>query len=140
VFHNSLLPCVAFLIPVFSAIRLAKFNLDTRQTSSFLGLPVPANALFWAPAVIAATPLLENHHILFTVATPLLISVFCLLMVSELPMFSLKFKNYSWTDNKLPYIQIIATVALTVTLGFAGLALSIVLYIALSLMDGNNFD
>lgn len=131
-FSHTLMPCFAFLIPVFSAIRLAKFNIDTRQTNSFLGLPVPANALFWASTVVAAFPYIDCCKIVFAVVAPVLIIVFCLLMVSEIPMFSLKFKNSSWADNQLPYILIAATILLTAIFGFAGIALSILLYIALS--------
>ena len=85
-------PYLAFLLSVFSALRLAKFNNDTRQTSSFVGLPVPANALFWASLVTGAHDWLvsSNFHPVYLL---LLVCLFSWLLVSEIPMFSLKFKN-----------------------------------------------
>jgi len=126
-------PFLAFLIPVFGALRLAKFNIDTRQTSSFLGLPVPANALFWG-ALIPSIPLSESNHIFFTFFIITLIVVFCILMVSELPMFSLKFTHYKWGGNQYPYIIILVTLFLTAFFQLLGICLAIVCYIFLSLI------
>ena len=92
-------PYLAFLLSVFSALRLAKFNNDTRQTSSFVGLPVPANALFWASLVTGAHDWLVSGSF-HPVYLLLLVCLFSWLLVSEIPMFSLKFKNLSWKDNK----------------------------------------
>ena len=83
------LPYISFIIPVFSAFRLAKFNLDTRQSESFLGLPTPANALFIGSYVFLPNFFNIAHHPLFLTV---LIIVMSLLLVSELPMFSLKIK------------------------------------------------
>jgi CDP-diacylglycerol--serine O-phosphatidyltransferase len=130
----NFIPYFALLIPVFSALRLAKFNIDTRQTASFLGLPVPADALFWAALIPAANFYAAECGFAILIAFPIIIVIFCLLMVSEVPMFSLKFKNYTWTDNKLPYIQIIGTIFLTSVFGVVGISLAIVLYVLLSLM------
>ena len=127
------LPFIAFLIPVFAALRLAKFNVDKRQTSSFLGLPVPANGLFWG-ALIPSIPLLESNHIFFTFFIVTLIVIFCLLMISELPMFSLKFTHYKWTGNQYPYIIILITLLLTAFFQLLGICLAIVCYIFLSLI------
>ena len=91
--YASYIPFLAFLIPVFAAFRLAKFNVDKRQTSSFLGLPVPANGLFWG-SLIPSIPLLGSSHTVSALFVVALIIIFCLLMVSELPMFSLKFTHY----------------------------------------------
>jgi len=132
-FETSLIPYFAFLIPIFSALRLAKFNIDTRQTSSFLGLPVPANALFWVALIPALFPFLEGNEMLCTGIILGLIVIFCLLMVSELPMFSLKFKNYSWKDNQFAYILIITSIVLTGFFRLFGVSLSIIFYILLSL-------
>jgi CDP-diacylglycerol--serine O-phosphatidyltransferase len=131
--YGNSIPYLAFLIPVFSAIRLAKFNIDTRQTSSFLGLPVPADALFWSALIPAIFPHLENNEILFSGIIVVCIIVFCLLMVSELPMFSLKFKHYNWPGNQWAYSLIILTLFLTSLFQFFGICLSIVCYILLSL-------
>lgn len=93
---KALLPYLSFLIAVFSALRLAKFNNDTRQSTSFIGLPVPANALFWASLVLIFTngsslhPLLANWAFPITLAIIALVFLFSWLLVSEIPMFSLK--------------------------------------------------
>ena len=122
----------ALLIPVFSALRLAKFNIDTRQTHSFIGLPVPADALWWigvchAFASGVALPLWQ------TVCVLLSIILFSYLMVSEIPMFSLKFSSYGWRENAVRYTLLGIAVAMLLWLGLAGLAPVIGLYILLSL-------
>ncbi|MCL2652078.1 MAG: CDP-diacylglycerol--serine O-phosphatidyltransferase [Candidatus Azobacteroides sp.] len=131
--YASNIQFLAFLIPVFAAFRLAKFNVDKRQTSSFLGLPVPANGLFWG-ALIPSFPLLGSSHIISAFFVVALIIIFCLLMVSELPMFSLKFNHYKWTGNEYPYIMILSTLLLTACFHLPGVCLSIVFYIFLSLI------
>ena len=135
-FETSFLPYSAFLIPIFSALRLAKFNIDTRQRDSFLGLPVPANALFWASLIPAMSPLLlvNGYETIICGTILVLILTFCLLMLSEIPMFSLKFKSYSWEQNQWAYLLIGIAVALTILLGFLGISLTIVCYILLSLI------
>ena len=127
------IPFFAFIIPIFAALRLAKFNIDSRQTSSFLGLPVPANGLFWG-TLIPSIPLTESNHVLCTFFVVTLIVVFCTLMVSELPMFSLKFTHYKWVGNQYPYIMILATLFLTAFFQLIGICLAIVCYIFLSLI------
>ena len=120
----------AFLIAVFSALRLAKFNNDTCQTTSFIGLPVPANALFWASLVAGCKPI-AGYHPLLTLA---LVCLFSWLLVSEIPMFSLKFKNLSWKDNKIAFIFVIISAILLITLKIAAFAAVIVWYILLSIL------
>ena len=124
-------PFLAFLIPIFAALRLAKFNVDKRQTSSFIGLPVPANGLFWA-TLIPSISLSEGNHTLFTFLILALIVVFCILMVSELPMYSLKFTHYKWAGNQYPYITILFALILTVFFNLFGICMAIVCYILLS--------
>lgn len=126
-----LFPYTGFLIPIFSALRLAKFNIDTRQTTSFIGLPVPANALFWIGLIFY---IIENNNINAIVLT-ILILIFCYLLVSEIPMFSLKIKDLSWKNNKMRYILIVSTIGLIYFLGISGLAAVIGLYIILSLIN-----
>lgn len=126
---NEWLPFAGFLIPVFSGLRLAKFNIDDRQTSSFLGLPVPANAIFWAGIVYSFSPFLTNNTWFFLI----LIGVFCFLLVSEIPMFSLKFKNVSWRDNQNQYFFLIGCVAILAIFQLSAFALIISWYIASSL-------
>ena len=130
--YSANLPFIAFLIPIFAAIRLAKFNIDKRQTSSFLGLPVPANGLFWG-TLIPSIPLLENNRFFWTFFVVALVIIFCLLMVSELPMFSLKFTHYKWIGNQYPYITILLALLLTAFFQLLGICLAIVCYILLSL-------
>ena len=129
-FLANWLPYAAFLIAVFSALRLAKFNNDTRQTTSFIGLPVPANALFWASLIAGCKPI-ASYHPLLTLA---LVCLFSWLLVSEIPMFSLKFKNLSWKDNKIAFIFVIISAILLITLKIAGFAAVIVWYILLSIL------
>jgi len=130
--HVANIQFIALLIPIFAALRLAKFNVDSRQTTSFLGLPVPANGLFWG-ALIPSIPLSETNHTFFTCFVVALIIIFCLLMVSELPMFSLKFTHYKWGGNQYPYIIILTTLILTAFFQLLGICLAIVCYIFLSL-------
>ena len=131
------LPYTAFLIAAFSALRLAKFNLDERQTTSFIGLPTPANALFWASLIVAELPWLASPRFnalwlfLFMLAA-------CFLLISELPLFALKFKNYSWADNRVKYIflcgaLLLLIAALVTPLGLTALPLIILWYLGLSI-------
>jgi len=125
-------PYTAFLLAVFSALRLAKFNNDTRQTSSFIGLPVPANALFWASLAAGGRSWLTNDSF-YPVCLFLLVGIFSWLLVSEIPMFSLKFKNLSWKDNKISFVFLIVCIPLLL-LGVCSFAAIIVWYILLSLI------
>lgn len=130
-------PYAAFLIAVFSALRLAKFNNDTRQTSSFVGLPVPANALFWGSLITGSHDLLisDNFNPIYLL---LLVLLFSWLLVSEIPMFSLKFKNLSWKDNKVSFLFLIVCIPLLLFIGISGFAAVIVWYIILSLLTRKN--
>ncbi|MGI6218643.1 MAG: CDP-diacylglycerol--serine O-phosphatidyltransferase [Bacteroidaceae bacterium] len=129
----DVVPFAAFLLAVFSALRLAKFNIDTRQRSSFIGLAVPANALFWAALVVSyRDAFLCLPSPWGATAVLLLVVVFSVLMVSEIPMFSLKFKNLSWHDNAVPYSFLLGCVLLLLLMGTGGVAFSIVWYVLLS--------
>lgn len=132
---NTYIPYLAFVIPVFSALRLAKFNIDTRQKTSFIGLPVPAHALFIASAGYSALPVLQSNPMGFTIATIVIIFISSYLLVSEIPMFSLKIKSLSWKGNELRYILIGCSVVFLIAFGFLGLAGSILLYIILSIFN-----
>ncbi|MBQ2508190.1 MAG: CDP-diacylglycerol--serine O-phosphatidyltransferase [Bacteroidales bacterium] len=151
---------IGLLVPLFAAYRLAKFNLDTRQSHSFIGLPVPANALIWVGVALFLAPdcphpqcwveggggwnpLVENN--LFIVALIVVSLVTDVLMVSEVPMFSLKvdFKDLSWRTNRVQYIFLIGCVVLAVlgfvfTLDWLVLPLAILWYIVLSLVTQNS--
>lgn len=134
VFLHTYLPYAAFLIAAFSALRLAKFNLDERQSTSFIGLPTPANALFWGSFVLGMKESLIN----FEYTLPLLvigILVSSWLLVAEIPMFALKFKSYGWKGNELKFSFIIISAILLAILGWTGFSLIIVLYIILSILN-----
>lgn len=121
-----------FLMVAFSALRLAKFNLDERQTSSFIGLPTPANALFWASLIVGLDRMEDlPAGICWAVLAGILIS--CWLLVAEIPMFALKFKNFNLHDNTVRYVFLITSLALIVCLGVPGIAAVIVWYVILSL-------
>jgi CDP-diacylglycerol---serine O-phosphatidyltransferase len=125
----------AFLIPIFSALRLAKFNVDVRQTSSFIGLPTPANAIF-----ISSLALIQEHGTVaaidnFLLTAPVLIGItilFSWLLVAEIPMFSLKFKNLSWKSNQIQYIFLFFAVLLIASLQLYGIPSVILLFIGIS--------
>ena len=103
------MPYTAFILAAFSALRLAKFNIDIRQTSSFIGLPTPANALFWGSLIVGQHAFLVSgrFNALFLF---LFMMLFCFLLVAELPLFALKFKNLSWKENKVKYIFILGCI------------------------------
>lgn len=102
---------IALLMTAFSALRLAKFNVDERQTSSFLGLATPANALFWA-SLLADWPQIASYAQWMPFVLMALMLVSCVLLVCELPFFSLKFHDFTWQNNKTRYIFLIGCVLL----------------------------
>lgn len=126
------------LIAVFSGLRLAKFNIDTRQTDSFIGLPTPANAIFIAsiPVVFWINP--DNAIITFLMTKWALLAItviFSFLLVSEIPMFSLKIKNLKFADNKLRFVFIGLVLVLIISFQVLALPLIIILYILLSVIN-----
>ena len=119
---------VALMIPVFGALRLARFNVDTNQTTTFTGLPIPANAIFW----IGFTALYAIHPVRLWIVLIIIVTL-SLLMVCNLRMFSLKMQNLSsLRENWAQYLQVVATVVFVVLLGLPGLAAAIALYVLLS--------
>jgi len=133
-------PFIGFLITVFSALRLAKFNIDTRQTDSFIGVPTPANSI-----LICSIPLIiefhRNNHGKFHVflLNPYLYIFLTFLMsyllVAELPLFALKFKNFTWADNKIRYVFLIISAVLLIVFQFIAIPFIIFLYIILSIIN-----
>ncbi len=128
----------ALLIPIASAWRLAKFNIDTRQSSSFLGLPTPANALFWAGLCVALTELAESDNRVGWVAGVLLWQpwilvgttlVLSLLMLTELPLPSLKFKHFHWKGNEVIYCLLVIGACLFVLYGMLAVPMILLLYL-----------
>lgn len=133
---SEYIPYLAFVVPAFSGLRLAKFNIDERQTTSFIGLPVPAHALLWSSAAYSLQEWLLSGQ---TWVAVVMIAAFCAtsyLLVSEVPMFSLKIKSLSWKGNELRYILIIASALLIISFGFIGISGAILLYILLSVIGG----
>ena len=138
--HQKIL-YIAFLIPIFSALRLAKFNIDKRQSNSFIGVPTPANSI-----LICSLPLIQtfqpdfygfNTHIItsnfsFLIGLTIIMSY---LMVAELPLFALKFKNFGWTDNKIRYSFLISSLLLLIVFHFIAIPIIIFLYIVLSIIN-----
>lgn len=158
------LPYVAFLIPLFSALRLAKFNNDTRQTDSFIGVPTPANSIF-----VVSLVLIGNHHFgYFSSTNPfqeigeyvaismktdvhttasagwldLLPYILCgltlvlsFLLISEIPLFALKVKGFGWKGNEIRYIFLALSLVMLVLLKFIALPLIIVLYVLMSVVN-----
>ncbi len=138
---NYLLPFIGFVIPVCSALRLAKFNLDTRQTESFLGLPVPAHAIFWGGVTLlgfAETDNSANLMMKMVFNQPFVVVIFTimlsLLLVSELPMFSFKFKNLGWDGNETRFGFLGSAIILTILLGVGALPVIILLYVLISII------
>ena len=133
---NEYIPYWAFVIPAFSGLRLAKFNIDERQTISFIGLPVPAHALFWSSLGYSVQPLLPQGGVALVVGLMVLALVTSLLLVSEVPMFSLKIKSLAWKGNELRYILVACAVIFVSIWGFLGIAGTILLYVLLSIFNG----
>lgn len=124
---------MALLLPVASALRLAKFNLDERQSSVFLGLPTPANGLFWAFAMGYGLDqwLTSPPHPGFLLP---IVLVFAGLMVAEVPMFSLKIKRLNAKENRPVYLFLLGCLPLIGLLGWSGLAACIAWYVLLALI------
>ena len=137
------LPFVGLLIPFFSLFRLAKFNLDERQATGFIGLPTPANSLFFASfALVLWDGFGENNWKTVMSMTMIkdqvlmsFVVLFSILTVSELPLFSLKFVNFSWKDNVIRYLFLVLEAILIITLWVWALPIIIVLYILMSLVS-----
>lgn len=133
----AFLPYISLLIPLFSALRLAKFNIDTRQSENFIGLPTPANAVLiyslaiWALNTDNTTTEAILLHPFFLSAITIASS---LLLVAELPMLSLKVKDFSWKNNKARILLVVAIVLLFALLRFRALAFIIPLYLLISLL------
>lgn len=130
---RCILPYIAFLMAAFSALRLAKFNLDERQTTSFIGLPTPANALFWGALIAGGGNFLESSPY---IAILLIVMMFvsCYLLIAEIPMFALKFKQWGWKGNEEKYIFLITSALLLAIFRVLGFAIVIAWYVLLSVM------
>lgn len=125
------------LIVVFSALRLAKFNIDYRQADTFIGLPTPANALFFASICYVATNV--NDSILTLVINPFVLFVltllFSFLLIAELPLFSLKFKTLAIKANLIRYVFLLISIVVIIFMKIQGIALVILIYIFMSIVS-----
>ena len=136
--HQPFVPFLAFIIAAFSALRLAKFNLDERQAMGFIGLPTPANALFWGSLIWSLKwqswfePYLLPDYWLYIIL--ILIPISSYLLVSEIPMFALKFKTWGWKGNEVKYIFLLTCIPMLLLLGISGLAAIIAWYVILSVV------
>ncbi|MBL0102884.1 MAG: CDP-diacylglycerol--serine O-phosphatidyltransferase [Bacteroidetes bacterium] len=133
---RSFMQFLPFVVTIFSILRLAKFNLDTRQTSSFIGLPTPANTL-----LVISLPLILSHHpgkfdalILNPFFILSLTSLMSYLLISEIPLFDMKFKSFDFESNKFQYFLIIGALLLTAIFFFAAIPMIIFLYVILSVI------
>lgn len=135
------LPYIAFLIPAFSALRLAKFNTDDRQQELFIGLPTPANAILIAsfPLILLQESTLLNMDMGFLKSVIqneyflLFITVLLsYLLVAEIPLFSLKFKTFGWQENKLRFIFLGISLIALILFYYLAIPIIIALYIILS--------
>lgn len=141
--RQHIIPYFALLIPICSAIRLAKFNIDLRQQNNFIGLPVPANAIFFAsiPLIEGVQPgfftlirldflpeLLYNSRVLAILSV-----FFSYLLISDFRIFSMKFKNLDWKGNQIRYVFLIISLILIILFSLSSIPLIIIVYLLLSL-------
>ena len=122
----------SLVMAAFSALRLAKFNLDTRQQTTFLGLPTPANALFWASLLMSRPEWTDSKTMAYLILIGVALS--CLLLVSEIPMFALKFKNFGLQGNGVRYGFLLVSAAILMWLRVDGIWLVVLLYVVVSVM------
>ncbi len=132
----TVFPFMAFVITIFSALRLAKFNIDTRQTTSFIGMPTPACTIFVSslPLILANDGFGVSHFILNPFVLGFLTLLLSYLLVAEIPLFALKFKNLSWKDNSVRFIFVLLAAGLSFIFGYTAIPFIIALYILLSIL------
>lgn len=132
---------MALIIPIFSAFRLAKFNVDENQNENFIGLPTPANCL-----VFISIPLITTFNSESTIAylfeIPEILLIITILMslalVSRINLFTLKFKNLKFQDNKFRYFLIIMSIVLLIFIEFSAIPIIILIYLMMSIFNRNN--
>ena len=127
---------VPMYIVVMGALRLARFNVDITQSTTFRGLPIPSNAIFW----IGFVAWVQTHTYPGNVAVAVIVALFASLMVSRMRMFSLKFKNFDWRENFRRYLILVAAVLFVATEGVSGFMWTILLYILVSAVGRKDFD
>jgi CDP-diacylglycerol--serine O-phosphatidyltransferase len=133
---DSLIPFLAFFIGVQSALRLAKFNIDTRQTDRFIGVPTPANALLISTLPFLAAQYHWAENLIYNVFFLLIFSLgFAFLLTAEIPLIALKFKNYKFSDNFYRYLVVVISLICVAVLGMAGIPIAIISYVGLSILE-----
>lgn len=142
--ENEWLMYLALIIPVFSSLRLAKFNNDTRQSNSFYGLPTPANANFFLFCILLylfpdLPMLVDVYDFIFPIiSNPLVMLsfgvIFSFLLVAEIPMFALKFKSLKWSENKLPFTFILLWLLMLAFTNLTAMPTIVVIYVAWSII------
>ncbi|MCD8529301.1 MAG: CDP-alcohol phosphatidyltransferase family protein, partial [Flavobacterium sp.] len=137
-FYMGFVPYLGFLITIASCYRLANFNIDTRQTDSFIGLPTPANAL-----VIMSIPMIQYAND-FEMLTAILYNPYVLLVITlisayilnaEIPLFSLKIKEFTWSKYKMQILFLIGSLVSFFILGFVAIPLIIISYVLVSVIS-----
>ncbi|MNK09008.1 phosphatidylglycerophosphate synthetase [compost metagenome] len=140
---DLLIPFSGLIIPFFSLFRLAKFNIDTRQSESFIGLPTPANTIFFMAFPLLLVQYGETtgwqHDLILWLIQPMvlipIIVIMSLLLVSELPLFALKFKHFKWKGNEIRFIFLISCGILISTLLIWSIPIIVLLYLLLSFIQ-----
>ena len=135
--HLMFVPFLAFVMAAFSALRLAKFNLDERQALGFIGLPTPANALFWGSLILG----LQQQGTYFEGMEWVIIAgtfVSSYLLVSEIPMFALKFKHWGFKGNEVKYLFLLSCIPMLILLGVSSFAAIIAWYVLLSALTNKS--
>lgn len=129
--ESDYLPYLGYVMTVFSALRLAKFNIDTRQTTDFIGVNTPMNTFFIIslPFIIQDYPALKNMYLLLGI-----VAVCSFLLVSEIKLFSMKLNSLAWSANKYKYLFLLISLVLILTLKFLALPIVLVLYIVFSFL------
>lgn len=139
---TNLFPLIALVIPFFSLFRLAKFNLDTRQSESFIGLPTPANTIFFTAfplLYVSAYSAGDMDAIIYTIIQPIyfgpIVLIMSFLLIAELPLFALKFKDFSWKNNQIRFIFLGLCAILIPTFLAWSIPIIIILYLLLSVIE-----
>lgn len=136
---NIYLPFLALIMAAFSALRLANFNIDQRQSETFIGLPTPANAIFISslPIIIYYQDMFFSLYLMNVWVLLFITLVFSFLLVAELPLFSLKFRNYKWSENKIRFSFLIISILVLLFFKIIAVPIIIVLYIIVSLIQNS---
>ena len=133
---DSYLSFLAFFIAIQSAIRLAKFNIDTRQTDRFIGVPTPANALLISTLPFLAEKFAWAQNLVYNPFFLLVFSLgFALMLTAEIPLIALKFKRFDLKDNIYRYLTLLIGLTCLLTMGIAGIPFAIISYVGLSIIE-----